>query len=200
MTFALSGYDWFLGEGAESAIDYDSPIAHTVAGDGTVTLESVILTANTAYYLAVKARSNGGLLSSPSLVRRIVVDGAGAIQGDVPNKCVSASIEAIADGYIRLSALYNAVDQQGIATAIQVARVTAGVPDWGSLVQSISIRGSARIRKTLDTQFDDGETVRLAIRAVTAASVTGDSLLTNTVNADRSGPAALSYLEAIQYA
>jgi hypothetical protein len=94
--------------------------------------------------------------------------------------------------------VYVAVGAAAAATAIQVARCAGNpaVADWGSLVQTITILGRYDREITLTQVFDDGDTVQLAVRAVTAAGFGGAAAILNPVTIDSTAPAEVPWAAA----
>lgn len=187
VAWQAAGYDWYLGAVDPSACsDENSPDAHTRAGDGGVDL-ALALSEDTDYWLACTAVSNSGVVSALSLKRKLRIEG-GALVGPPPNDVAWAALEAIADGYVRLTTYYNAFAAEGAAVALQVAPYAGGSADWANLLSTIAISGTTHIRQALSTQFADGQTVRVAVRAVTAAGVAGGAAISNPVAADATAP------------
>ena len=199
VAFQVSGYNVYRGIGGPDSIDYAAPVAYVRAGLATADLVGLGHVADVDHYYAVRAVSDSGV-EETNTDRRVCVriNGAGQLVGPPPNRIVSAQISAAKGGKIRLQCFYSAVGAVGVATGIQVARIAETGPDWGSLIQTLAISGTRRLDVILDPTFDDGETVRLAVRAVTADAVTGPALRTNSVSADAVGPPAVEWLQAAQ--
>ena len=177
-----SGYAVYVGVGAASAIDYDSPACNVAPGQASITMAGRSLAAGKLYYLAVRARSDRGVQeANTDRVVGVEIDEAGDLVGPRPNALLASRAEASAGGKIDLTIVYNARGAAGVATAVQVARVTGGVADWESLAGAIPLRSAGVTRRTgtLGPTYDDGETVtwpsgpsRPAARRATSCSST----------------------------
>ena len=195
------GYAVYMGVGGESAIDYDSPVGNVAPGETSIAIAGLGLAAGNLYYLAVRARSDRGVQeANTDRIVCVEIDDAGDLVGPRPNALLAARAEAAAAGKIDLTIVYNARGAAGAATGVQVARVTGGAADWEDLEDTIPLRsaGITRRTRTLEPTYDDGETVRLAARAVTAGGATGDELLVNPVTADAAAPPAVDWIRAVQ--
>ncbi len=193
------GYRIYRGVGGVESIDYATPVGTVPAGTGSKALVGLGHVADVEYWYGIRAVSDSGVEESgTAAIVRVMVDSLGNLVGPPPNAINSAWAEAVAGGKIRLHAYYKARGAAAAATGVQVALVTAGVPDWSSPLQTISVAGTKRINVVLDDTFTDGQTVRLAIRAVTAAGVGGKARHLNPVVADSSAPAEIGYAEGVQ--
>ena len=195
----MGEYRIYRGVGGVDSIDWTTPVGTVPAGTGTKALAGLGHVADQVYYYGLRAVSDSGVEEDGTgQIVRVVVDDAGNLIGSPPNAITSASAEAVAAGKVRLYAYYKAFGSEAIATGVQVALVTAGAPDWDTPLQTITISRSTRINVVLDETFTDGQTVRLAVRAVTAAGVGGKVRHLNPVVADSSAPEAVEYAEASQ--
>ncbi len=195
----MGEYRIYRGVGGVESIDYATPVGTVPAGTPTKALVGLGHVAGVEYYYAVRAVSDSGVEeANTDKVVRVMIDAAGALVGPPPNAINSAWAEAVAGGKIRLHAYYKARGAAGAAVGIQVALVTAGVPDWASPLQTIAVARTKRINVVLDNTFTDGQTVRLAVRAVTAAGANGKARRLNPVVADSSAPATIGYAEGVQ--
>jgi len=193
------GYNLYRADTVE-ALFTGSPVAQIPAGENVFTVEHDDETA--AWYGITTVSAEG--VENTDQVRVIYCDVAGGVlNGARPNAIAWASARAVASAKIELAFEYDAAEQAGAATGIQVARCTgpdgAGA-DWDSPIQTISVPGSILKTVTLDPAYNDGETVYLAIRAVTAAGDAGPVLSPegSPVVADSTGPAANELLTAQQ--
>jgi len=189
--FQLGGYNLRRNAVREGILDAD-PIAYRRPGETTVTAAQAD---DTAFYYALTAVSSAGVENTDEmrvLFQEVI---SGVLGGVQPNPLTWARAEPSAGGKIKLSYEYDPNGAAGVATGIQVARTTGpdgeGV-DWTSLIQTISIPNLAHGKTILDPTYADGETVFLAVRAVTAAGDGGEFLEPDgsPVVADASGPTA----------
>lgn len=195
----LSAYTVYRGV---NAVDWANQVGSIGAGNASIDLAGLGHVADVEYWYGVRATSKAGVQeTNTDRIVRVIIDSEGNLIGPAPNAPLAASAKAIADAEISLTVVYSARGQAGVATGVQVAEVSgAGVPNWGSLITTVTVRSSGMTRRTvtLDESWADGETVRLAVRAATAAGATGDELLVNPVAVDATAPAAVEYVEAAQ--
>ena len=198
--FQQGGYNIYRGVGGADSIDYAQAVAHARAGVDEADLVGLGHVADVDYYYGVRAVSDAGVeeANTTRCVRAQVTAG-GELVGPPPNRILSARASPVAAGKVWLDCFYSATAEAGKATAIQVAlEAPDGQADWGSLVDTIAIPGTWRIRQALSPTFDHGQRVRLHLRAVTAAGTPGPVLRVPAVTADAVGPPAVDYVEAEQ--
>ena len=194
---------WDAGRGiaAGRGIDWTARIGFAPAGQATLDLTGLGLAADTDYWLGLRAVSAAAVEETGCLCTvRVRIDSEGNLVGPAPGPLAWAKAEALAEGYIRVSAAYPNVDAARYAAAetIQFAALDAvGEPDWGTILATLTVTGSASRRTTLAVPYADGETVRLAARAL-AGSVAGPATILRPVAADASPPAAVASLTAVQ--
>ena len=102
-----------------------------------------------------------------------------------------------------MTCAYQRRGERAAATGVQVARLISGQINWASPLDTISLPSSSfggihRVSKQIAPTFTDGETVRLAVRAVTAAGEAGDVMMLDPVVADAAAPGDVDYLEVRQ--
>ncbi len=193
--FELGGYNLYRALTRAGILD-DDPVAYQRPGQTTFAPAQAD---DTAFYYGLTAVSSAGVENTTRmrvLLQEVV---SGVLGGAQPNPLTWARGKAVAGGLIELSLEYDGGGAAGVATGIQVARATGpageGV-DWGSLIQTIAIGSRAHGKTVLAPTFIDGETVYLAVRAVTAAGDGGPLLEPegSPVIADSTGPTANSLL------
>ena len=189
--FEQGGYNLYRALTREAVLD-GNPVAYARPG---ATELSVAQADETAFWYGITAVSSAGVENRARMrIVRESVSG-GILGGPRPNPVAWARARAVEGGQIELSYEYDGGGAAGVATGLQVGRATghdgAGV-DWGALIQTITISGRAHGKTTLAPTYADGETVYLAVRAVTAAGDSGTVLEPggSPVIADSSGPVA----------
>lgn len=197
VAFQVGGYNVYHGQVQKDQIDYDTPVAYLRAGVAQVDLVDFALAEDVDHYFGVRAVSSEGVEEENTTVTTRARIESGQLIGPPPNRIASALATAIAAGKIDLAFRYNARGQAAVASAIQVAQIVGGEIDWSSLLTTVSITGTCRKSVELGP-FDHGQTVRLALRAVTAGGVAGAVFGASPVVADTTGPAAVDYLSVSQ--
>ncbi len=199
------GYDvWHGADSVAAALAAASGAPDGSVGAGTGTIDMVGLSLNDGrnHFFLVRARSAAGVTeTNTDRVVKVRISG-GSLVGAEPNRISFASARAAAAGKIELDVLYVADGQLGTATGIQVAEIdAAGDPAWGSLVETITISGTTRKENyELADTWTHGQTVRLALRAVTAGGVAGPEIRLDPVVADTTGPDHVNWLGLTQVA
>ena len=198
------GYRFYLGVGSRTAIDYDTAVAETPAGTATVDIAG--LSEDVDYYIAVRAVSAAGTEEENThRVCRVRAED-GALVGQPPKRLLYAHAEPAAGGAIKFSFAYNADGELGTATHVQVVQCSGrgaaarADADWANPIDEIAIPGNAPWSGLLTDTYEDGETVYLAARAVTATDVGGEISRPDgsPVACDAGGPDAVSYISASQ--
>jgi len=193
-----AGYNVYGPAARPADIDYGTLLAHVAPGAATVDLAGLALAEDADWWFAVRCESSAGVEETHTdRVVRVRISG-GVLVGPPPNGLVTASARAVAAGRIELAYYYRSTGQLAAPASVQVARVVAGVIDWSSLVQTVALLADRTHRVTLDDTWADGESVQLAVRAVTSASVAGPHTVLDAVSADASAPAAVDYLTGAQ--
>jgi hypothetical protein len=182
--------------------DADTSVGSVTAGNGTIDLAGLGHVAGTKYYYIVRVRSTAGVFeANTDRYVCVTVDSGGDLVGDEPNAITSAHAQAAAAGKIELNLLYSDYGELGAATGIQVTEIVAGEPDWDDLVETLAIGGTTRLSNyELADTWPDGQTVLLAVRAVTAGGVGGPATRLDPVVADTAGPDHVDWLELSQVA
>jgi len=197
-------YRFYLGVGSRTAIDYDTAVAETPAGTATVDIAG--LSEDVDYYIAVRAVSAAGTEEENThRVCRVRAED-GALVGQPPKRLLYAHAEPAAGGAIKFSFAYNADGELGTATHVQVVQCSGrgaaarADADWANPIDEIAIPGNAPWSGLLTDTYEDGETVYLAARAVTATDVGGEISRPDgsPVACDAGGPDAVSYISASQ--
>jgi len=192
------GYNWYYGVGGPDSIDYTTIIAHASPGVTTVDITGLGLAEDTDYWFACRAISDAGVEEeNTDRIVRVRISG-GALVGPPPNKPAWAAAQAAAGGKVTIRAFYSDRGELAAAVGLQVAPVTAGVPDWGNLLTTIAVGGTGHYIETPSDVFADGEPLRFAVRAVTAAGAVSGHVLTNAVTADSAAPPAVALLTGAQ--
>lgn len=195
------GYLLYRGESTlVDDVDFDEPVGGANAGQETVYHRTAGLAANTDYTYALRAVSDAGELEEGvAAVCRVRWTGA-ALVGQRPNGIVSADRSAIAGGLVRVEFLYSRLGEGATAASVQIARVVDGVADWANALATVTLRSGPLTRHSEDlaTEFGDGATVRLALRAVTAAGVGGPEWRLHPIASDDAGPAVLDSVTGVQ--
>jgi len=204
--FFAGGYLYYVGPDVPAAIDYDTPVGYSPPGVTAPQLAGVIPFEDRDYYLACRAVSDAGVEeTNTSIVIRVRIE-AGELVGPPP-AALDADlwrIEPAADGYVRLSGTYLGRDAEADATGIQVARVwtSTGAVDWGAdLIETVTLAGRSAagtyaVSQLLTPQYSHGETVRVAVRAVTAEGVAGAHAVLGPIATDTVAPPAVDYVSA----
>jgi len=197
--FPQAGYNLYGGVADRTAVDWGTPIAYGRAGANSIAIAQAD---DTDLWYGLTAVSSAGVESTVKRTFRAVVAG-GVLVGPPPNALTWATARAAAGGKVEVAFQYNSAAAAGVATAVQVARCTGagGVgADWDNPVKTVTVVGDAAWKGELSVTFDDGETVHLALRAVTATGVAGPAMVPagSPVAADSSGPEAAGYLVATQ--
>ncbi len=177
----------------------DTPVGYALAGTTKHRLADLGHTPDKVYWYLIRAMSAYGVKeTNTDEVLRVRVDTPGDLDGQPPNRISWAEATPAAAGKINFFFVYSADGELAAATTIEVARVTGGVADWGSLVDTITITGSTRRTVELSPTYADRETVHLAARAKTAAGDAGQAFLLRQVGADAAAPGHLEFVEASQ--
>jgi len=200
ITPGAGGYLAYRGTDPDN-IDWDDPVGIGQAGDLDLYARGAGHVPDAVYFYGVRAVSDAGVQeTNTSRICRVTVDGLGALGGGRPVGLRVAKARPAAAGTVRISFVYDApaVGHYGEASAVQVAEVSGGVPDWGSPVDTFTIDGSGRRDDVeLSSSWSHGERVELAIRAVTSGGVSGPHTLL-VVAADTAGPDPVEYITASQ--
>ena len=201
----LGGYNIYRGVGSPAAIDYDTPVAHLRAGVAAADLVSLGHVAGQVYYYAIRAVSDRGVeetnIDDPTeavAIVRVEVDGDGNLLAGRPNPVVWCMAEAVAAGQIRVTFRYYGRGQLVAPANVQIARITGGVADWASPLATVPVTGSGVYKVTLGPTFAHHETLRMALRAVSAAGVASAETRCPAVAADAEGPLAVTAAVAEQ--
>ena len=200
--FQLGGYNVYSGYGSRDAIDYTTQVGATRPGVVQLALTSADYANEADHYFALRAVSSAGVEeTNTQRFVRVRKDAEGALVGPAPAALVTASVAQAAGGYLTVSFTYSPTSAVGVATTVQVAR-GAGWPlvwDWDTPEGTASVAARGRTSGTVTVgPYSDGETVHLAIRAVTAGAVAGPVMVLNVIAADAVGPAEISYVAAEQ--
>jgi len=187
------GYNVYRGA---PTIDYDTPVGYVPPGVKTIDLAGLGHVADTEYFYGVRCISSAGVEeANTDRVVRVIVDDEGQLVGPPPNAITWARVAPAAGGKMTVDYRYNAAGQRGVATQLQVAEATAGVPDWDNVIDTVSI---GVWRFTTTDSWPHGATVTLAVRAITADGAAGPAYLCDAAVADSEGPPAVTYMEASQ--
>ena len=196
------GYLLYRGAGADAAnVDYDTPVGGAQAGDANAYDLAAGLAANTTYTYALRAVSDLDVEDpGEACTCRIRADGDGALAAARPNRLMYASRRAAAGGTIGVTFAYSRLGERAAAAAVQIAEVVAGEPDWDNALASVTLRssGATRHTETVDGGFAHGETVTLALRAVTSGGVGGPVAVLEPVAADDAAPEPLAAITVEQ--
>jgi len=192
------GYRVYRGQGATAAaIDFDNPVGIAQAGDAAAYVHGAALAANVEYCYALRAVSDAGVEEDgAACLCRVMIDGDGALVSERPNRLVEASRRATAAGTVTVAFTYSRLGERAAAASVQIARLTNGVADWETPVATVSLSAGRVTRHdaALDDAFDDGDQVRLALRAVTSGGVAGPVTRLAGITADATGPADVERL------
>jgi len=195
--FDAGGYVAYIGADAKANINYAAPVAYAPPGSTQIEIAGQSL-ADGLWAIGLRCTSSAGVQEA-NTDRAVIVEIAdGVLLYPQPNGIVAASARAVAGAKMELSFTYSARREAGTAAGLQVAELVGGSPNWGSLLQTIAMRGTCRMTQVLNEVFDDGEVVRLAVRAVSDKGVPGPSLLLDPVTADSVGPGPVDYLAVSQ--
>jgi len=196
------GYQLYRGEGREPAdVDFSEPVGCAQAGQTDAYAFAAALAAETEYVYALRAVSDAGIEDqNVTCYCRARIDGEGSLIGERPNMVLSASRRRAAGGKLAVAFTYSRLGEKAEAATVQIARATGDAIDWESPLATVALAAGKATRHDgkLAETFDDGETVRLALRAVTAGGVAGPVLRLPAIAADASAPAPLGRLELEQ--
>ncbi len=191
------GYNIYRGV---ATINYNTPVGYVPPGADTVDLVGLRHAANAEYFYGVRCISSAGVEETNSdRIVRVIVDDERELIGPAPNQITWATITPAADGKMTVDYRYNSAGQPGVATQLQVAEVTAGVPDWDNVIDTVSIGVWSFVTTSFGEGWSHGATVTLAVRAITAAGSPGETYLCAAAVADSEGPPAVTYMEASQH-
>lgn len=194
------GYNLYGPAGTRAALislyQAGTVAAHAAAGTAEI---SIAHADDTDGWYGLAAESAAGELSELRILR-VSVSG-GVLAGDRPRALVWATARPAAGGAVRFACQYDRTGERGEATQVQVVRCTgpggAGA-NWASPIETIDLPGNAPVDPALTDPYDDGETVYLGARAITADGVAGPATWLPPVVADASGPDAVPYVTAEQ--
>lgn len=147
-------------------------------------------------HLAVTAVTDAGRESLPARTA-VVIDGSTYI-GARPNPIHTASAAPAAAGTVRVTILYIARNQPGVAAAVQIAERIDGVVNWSAPLATITAsRRGVAATVVIDGGWPDRRLVRLAARAVTADDPPAAGAVTamTPICVRTVGPPAVAYLE-----
>ena len=198
VTAPAGGYNLYAGTDGQGrgSIDWTTPVATAWPGDTDITVAQAD---DTDVWYGLTAESAAEVESTVVRTLRVTVS-SGVAVGDAPNRPVYFRVRPGDDATIDYDFLYLAAGAAGVATAIQVATCTGpgGVgANWGG-AESISISSARAVMRkgTLAASYSDGQTVYLAVRAVTAAGAPSPVLVPDgsPVACDSTGPVAVTYV------
>ncbi|MCK4625738.1 MAG: hypothetical protein KAV00_10535 [Phycisphaerae bacterium] len=196
----MGEYRFYRGVGSADAIDWTTVVGTAPAGTGTKDLVGLGHTPDVEYFYGIRAVSDSAVEEeNTDRIVRVMVDSLGNLIGPPPNAVHSARAYAVAGGKIEIEITYVSRGQHGVASAVQIAEITGGVPDWVSPLAEVSV-GSKTSHKTAKPAkvFEHDTTIRLAVRAITAAGASGPVKRLSPVVADSEAPAAVDYVEVEQ--
>jgi len=191
----VGGYNVYAGPSAES-IDYGEILSTVGAGVDT----AAFALPDGVWFLAVTSQSVAGVESPGSIVLRAEIEN-GVLLDPRPNPIAPGSVVAIPGpgGKVHLEFAYHSAGELAEAAQVAVVRRAAdGSLDWSSPIRTIPIEGATRFDADLTDVYDDGELVKLAIRAETAGGRGGRETICPPVVADATAPPAPSTLTAAQ--
>jgi len=197
-------YRFYLGIGSPEAIDYDTVVA--TASAGTSSMDVSGLSEDIDYYIGVRTVSAAGVEEDNThRICRVRVE-SGELVGQPPNRLTYCRAEPAVDGAIKFSFLYSAEGELGTATHVKVVQCSGrgaaarAAADWDDPIDEIAIPGNSPWSGVLSDTYDDGETVYLAARAVTATDIGGEISRPegSPVACDASGPDAVGALTVTQ--
>lgn len=181
-------------------VDFTAPVGCSQAGSPRAYDYAAGLVAGTEYVYALRAVSDSGIPEVGVVCWcSITADGGGVLAGQAPNAVHSAGASAAVAGMLDVWAVYSAHGERGRVTAVQVCQVVAGVAQWGTILTTMTLRGSGRVTASVGP-FGDGISVVLAVRAITTDGVTGPQTVITAVVADATAPSAPQGLTVAQEA
>lgn len=194
----MGRYNLYRGVGSLAEVDFSAPVAVINSGQTTRAITGLGHAQGQEYTYALRAVGNGGVEEPGVLCTcRVLVSGTDVI-GQRPNAPTFAVAKAMAGARVQVEFTYESRGQLSAPVGCQVAIITDQVPDGFIALEVIPIAASCRRTKLLAEEFEDGQTVQLACRALSATGVVSAWCRFNPVVVDSSAPAELSWISAVQ--
>ena len=181
--------------GQDGNIDYASPVAEMGLDESQVSISNQSLPAKTIWHYIRRQVSGCGLESLDSSACVVVIDANGDMIGNTPNPPLSARIEKLAGGKLKLRWHYTKIQEEIAPTGFNIYMDSGAGFDFNTPTATVLYArgGDGEFSWTSDP-LTHGQVYRFCVRSYRTGA--GESGNTNFVAAaaDSVGPAAITGL------